>query len=133
MHESSIPRTNSFGARLALIRWQMGWNMKEAALACGFSQQSWRGWELQGHDPRGFAEVAERIAERTGIDEYWILTGKERPAGGPAGGPGESSPKTDSVSKSQPLDYKVGDSAAGNVLPLRPVKRIEDAPWEIAA
>lgn len=133
MHESFVPRTNSFGARLALIRWQMGWNMKEAALACGFSQQSWRGWELQGHDPRGFAEVAERIAERTGIDEYWILTGKERPAGGPTGGPGESSPKSDSVSKSQPLDYKVGDSASDNVLPLRPLKRTEDGPLEIAA
>ncbi|WP_354187842.1 helix-turn-helix transcriptional regulator [Arthrobacter sp. UYCu712] len=104
MHESFVPRTNSFGARLALIRWQMGWNMKEAALACGFSQQSWRGWELQGHDPRGFAEVAERISERTGIDEYWILTGKEQSAGPGGPGEGESSPKIEQVSKSQPLD-----------------------------
>jgi hypothetical protein len=103
MHESFVPRTNSFGARLALIRWHMGWNMKEAALACGFSQQSWRGWELLGHDPRGFAEVAERISERTGIDEYWILTGKEQPAGGPTG-PGESAPKLEAVSNSRPLD-----------------------------
>ena len=102
MHESFVPRTNSFGARLALIRWQMGWNMKEAALACGFSQQSWRGWELQGHDPRGFAEVAERIAKRTGIDEYWILTGKELSTG--PGGPGETSPKLEQVSKPRPLD-----------------------------
>ncbi len=109
MHESSVPRTNSFGARLALVRWQMGWNMKEAALACGFSQQSWRGWELQGHDPRGFADVVARISERTGIDEYWLLTGKELPTG--PGGPSDVAPKADLVSESAPLDYKVGDSA----------------------
>jgi len=105
-----VPRTNSFGARLALIRWQMGWNMKEAALACGFSQQSWRGWELQGHDPRGFAEVAERIADRTGVDEYWILTGKESAGPSDPDG-GELHPKSKAVSNHEPLDYKVGVSA----------------------
>ncbi len=93
MQGKFVPRTNSFGARLALIRWQMGWNMKEAALACGFSQQSWRGWELQGHDPRGFASVAERIAERTGVDEYWILTGKAPDDPQPTGGEGPPKPR----------------------------------------
>ena len=93
MHESWVPSTSSFGARLALIRWRMGWNMKEAALACGFSQQSWRGWELSGRDPRGFLDVARRISERTGVDEYWILTGKEIAPhpNGPDGG--NSAPK----------------------------------------
>lgn len=93
MQESWVPTTSSFGARLALIRWKMGWNMKEAALACGFSQQSWRGWELRGSDPRGFADVARKISERTGVDEYWILTGRElapHPSG-PDGG--NSAPK----------------------------------------
>lgn len=87
MHESWVPKTDAFGARLALIRWKMGWNMKEAALACGFSQQSWRGWELQGYDPRGLQRVAEQIAARTGVDDYWIMTGRERmPSGnGPHG------------------------------------------------
>lgn len=75
--------------------------MKEAALACGFSQQSWRGWEVGGHDPRGFSDVAERIADRTGIDEFWILTGKD-PDPQP-GGPDEGK-KADSVSESKPLD-----------------------------
>lgn len=103
IHGKFVPRTNTFGARLALIRWQMGWNMKEAALACGFSQQSWRGWELQGHDPRGFADVAERIAERTGVDEYWILTGKEPAAPTDPDG-GVPNPKSKAVSNHGPLD-----------------------------
>lgn len=111
IHGKFVPRTNTFGARLALIRWQMGWNMKEAALACGFSQQSWRGWELQGHDPRGFADVAERIAERTGVDEYWILTGKEPATPTDPDDGGISTPKLKPVSEREPLDYKVGVSA----------------------
>jgi transcriptional regulator with XRE-family HTH domain len=127
-----VPRTNSFGARLALIRWQMGWNMKEAALACGFSQQSWRGWELQGHDPRGFAEVAERIAERTGVDEYWILTVKEPAAPSDPDG-GQRSPKLEPVSERKPLDYKVGVSAEVLAFPSRRPHHVEDAPLRIAA
>lgn len=99
MHEDWVPDTSSFGARLALIRQRLGWNMKEAALACGFSQQSWRGWELRGSDPRGFADVARKISERTGVNEYWIMTGRQlepRPSG-PGGGlsvvGGNSAPK----------------------------------------
>lgn len=135
IHGKFVPRTNTFGARLALIRWQMGWNMKEAALACGFSQQSWRGWELQGHDPRGFAEVAERIAQATGVDEYWILTGKE-PADPTDPDGGERTPKLKPVSERKPLDYKVGDSAEeeSNVYELPfPRRHVADFPLEVAA
>lgn len=130
MHGKFVPRTSSFGARLALIRWQMGWNMKEAALACGFSQQSWRGWEVGGHDPRGFSDVAERIADRTGIDEFWILTGKD-PDPQP-GGPDEGK-KADSVSESKPLDYKVGGSAEVVPFPTRWTHTPEERPLEVAA
>ncbi|WP_143588469.1 helix-turn-helix domain-containing protein [Tersicoccus sp. Bi-70] len=75
--EMWIPTTETFAARLALIRWRMGWNMKEAALACGFPQQVWRGWELHNRSPRHFAEIAQQISERTGVDDYWIMTGKQ--------------------------------------------------------
>lgn len=75
LQRGDIPDAAEFGARLALIRWAMGWNMKEAALQCGFSQQSWRGWEVQGRSPRGMTEVAKRISDRTGVEECWILTG----------------------------------------------------------
>ena len=83
-----VPRVDSLGARLALVRHTMGWNIKEAALACGLPQGSWREWELNGRDPRGLERAAARISERTGCDEYWLMTGKTNgphPAG-PDGG-----------------------------------------------
>ena len=73
-----FPTVDAFGARLALIRWQMGWNQNEAAFACRLPQASWREWELSHREPRAFVAVAEKIAEATGIDDYWILTGHER-------------------------------------------------------
>lgn len=83
-----VPDTSTFGARLALVRQRMGWNLKEAALACGLPQASWREWELKGRDPRGIQTIVEKIAERTGVDDYWLLTGKTTPKGGPDGGGG---------------------------------------------
>jgi hypothetical protein len=83
-----VPRVDSLGARLALVRHKMGWNIKEAALACGLPPGSWREWELHGRDPRGLERAAARISERTGCDEYWLMTGKTNgphPAG-PNGG-----------------------------------------------
>lgn len=74
-----MPLGDSFAARLAMIRHEMGWNLKEAALACGFPPGSWREWELRGRDPRGLVEIAERIAERTGVDHYWLMTGRVSP------------------------------------------------------
>lgn len=59
----------------------MKWNQKEAAAACGISQASWRGWESEGRDPRNLIEVVEKICAATNVDEYWMLTGKERVAG----------------------------------------------------
>ena len=99
--ETWIPRTDDFGARLALVRWKMGWNLKEAALACGLSPQSWREWEMQGRAPRNQVEVSEKISERTGVDDYWILTGRD-PGGRPDG------------PNARPSDYKAV------VYPLRP-------------
>lgn len=85
--ENIIPTTESFGARLALIRWQMGWNLKEAALACNLRQQSWREWEIHGRRPHDLDKVAAQISARTGVDDYWIMTGKEKhPSGDPQGG-----------------------------------------------
>lgn len=97
-----VPTTGTFGARLALLRHEMRWNLKEAALACGVPQASWREWELKGRDPRGLQEIVAKIAERTGVDDYWLLTGKYLPSGGPSGGapsapiPDGGSPLSDS-------------------------------------
>lgn len=75
--EHWIPSDATFGARLALIRQQMGWgNLKEAALACGLPQESWRSWERDNRTPRDYSVVCKKIAERTGCDLFWLLTGE---------------------------------------------------------
>lgn len=70
---SWIPR-DTFGARLALVRQHMAWNVKEAALACGISAANWRKWE-HGRNPQKLHEAASLIAERTGCDYRWLVMG----------------------------------------------------------
>lgn len=69
------PDAAAFGARLALIRWQLNYNMKEAALACGVPPASWRSWEVDGGMPRDQVATCTLIAERTGCDRIWLLAG----------------------------------------------------------
>lgn len=78
-----VPSTHSFATRLVLIRHQMGWNLKEAALACGVPAGSWREWELSGRRPRDFEGVCKQIAARTQCDLIWLMVGDPNP-GGPA-------------------------------------------------
>jgi len=77
-----VPDLGSYGARLALVRQHMGWNMKEAARECGLPQNSWLGWESTGHNPRDFVRVSEAISKRTGVDLVWLMTGRTSPNGG---------------------------------------------------
>lgn len=77
-----IPDDSSFAARLALIRWQKRWNQKEAALACGYPYSTWRKWE-DGARPHDIVAAAAQIADRTGADEYWLLTGRRHNGSGP--------------------------------------------------
>ena len=76
---SWIPSTRTFGARLALVRWQMGWNVKEAAEACGLKESNWRGWELDGRMPQKLNDVAGAIAMATGANKYWLMDGEKQP------------------------------------------------------
>ncbi len=78
-----MPRDREFGMRLAMIRNVMQWNAKEAAAECGVPQASWRDWELGKTRPRDILTVAKKIAERTGVDYYWVLEGHPAPMGGP--------------------------------------------------
>jgi transcriptional regulator with XRE-family HTH domain len=68
---------SSFGARLALIRQRMDWNLKEAALACNVPAQSWTNWERKDTDPRALLAVVRQISDRTGCDYLWLLAGPE--------------------------------------------------------
>jgi DNA-binding XRE family transcriptional regulator len=62
----------TFPARLAVVRNRMGWNAKEAALACGLPAQSWRNWEA-GTRPHDYIQVCEKIAARTGANLEWLV------------------------------------------------------------
>lgn len=112
-----IPDDTDFGARLAMVRWRMGWNIKEAAAACGVPAASWRLWELGGAQPRKLMVVGRQISSRTGVSLAWLLDGREmlgaqtpysdrltdRPRAGrppnrrngPSGGPGRSMSSSD--------------------------------------
>ena len=119
-----IPRDDTFGARLALVRQRFGWNLKEASLACGLPQNAWLEWESKGRVPRNFAQVAEQISDATGADDYWLMTGRTREdlPSGPNGGP---SPLSDS-NRRPPL-YIVGGSGLDNAeWPAAPEK-LKDA------
>jgi hypothetical protein len=70
-----VPATESFGVRLVLVRHQMSWNAKEAALACGIAAQNWREWEQSGRRPRDYEGICKQIADRTKCDLMWLMTG----------------------------------------------------------
>lgn len=67
----------TFAAKLAIVRNEMGWNIKEAARACGIKPQSWRGWEIERRVPHDQLAVAKKIADATGVDLQWLLFGDQ--------------------------------------------------------
>jgi transcriptional regulator with XRE-family HTH domain len=73
-----VPDVSQFSSRLAILRHAMGWNGKEAALACKVAAQSWREWE-DGRHPRDYEGACHKIADRTGCDYIWLMTGFIRP------------------------------------------------------
>ncbi len=73
-----VPTVEDFGARLALVRHRMGWNVKEAARECGMPAASWRFWEVDGGQPRNIITIAMTIATRTGCDYLWLVHGPDR-------------------------------------------------------
>lgn len=90
--EPWVPDSGTFGARLALVRQRMRWNIKESAMACGISAGSWREWELAGRLPRNLDEVCTRIAISTGCNDFWLMTGRITPTAPNGGGQGAAVP-----------------------------------------
>jgi hypothetical protein len=76
-----VPAIDSFEVRLVLVRHQMGWNAKQAAVACGIKPQSWREWEMFRRRPRDYEAVCRLIAGRTGCDLVWLMCGQTPPGG----------------------------------------------------
>lgn len=71
-----VPDLTAFSTRLAVVRNRMGWNAKEAALACGLPASSWRNWEA-GKRPHDLAMVCNTISRRTGVPATWLAFGPE--------------------------------------------------------
>lgn len=67
---------STFGSRLAQIRQAKGWNVKQAAEACGVPDQSWHNWE-DGRSPRDLQAVAQKIAKAVPCHYVWLMTGVE--------------------------------------------------------
>ena len=74
LKKNRIPTDATFAARLALVRNDMQWNLKEAAIECGFQMNAWANWEA-GRQPRSYQDVCEQISKRTGIDLVWLMMG----------------------------------------------------------
>lgn len=109
----------SLADRLRKIRRDTGYSQDEFADKLGTNPNAYRAWESGRNHPRDIVALAKRIEMLTGVPAQWTLgLADDQPSGGP-GNP----KKADSVSKSQPLDYKVGDSdeeESSNVIPLTP-------------
>lgn len=72
---SWVASDDTFGARLALIRQKMGWNIAKAARECGLDGESWRLWEQAGREPSRLITICMAIATRTGCDYMWLVHG----------------------------------------------------------
>lgn len=113
-----MPDDSTFGARLALVRQRMGWNVKEASLACGVPQASWREWEFSARRPRELQDVCEQIAKRTGCDDIWLMTGRNQPRDGGDGG-GGSTLQAPTADKSSCCDTRgLRGAAALRLMPI---------------
>jgi transcriptional regulator with XRE-family HTH domain len=79
---------DTFEARLMLARLHAGrLSIREAAERCGFTNESWSGWE-RGRQPHNKMEVVEAISEGLGIDRDWLSWG------GPLAQPERRGPRT---------------------------------------
>jgi transcriptional regulator with XRE-family HTH domain len=72
--EGEIP-PDAFRVRIAMVRAMRGWNVKQAAEACGLSPENWRMWEKTGRRPQDYETVCRRIAEGSGFSKSWISSG----------------------------------------------------------
>jgi transcriptional regulator with XRE-family HTH domain len=73
-----IPTDATFGARLALVRQKLGWNVKEAAQKCGLPAENWRRWERDGIEPKRLVTISMTIAPVVGCDFLWLVHGPNR-------------------------------------------------------
>lgn len=74
-----VPDDSTFGARLAMIRFQKGWG---GAVVAGdrtnVRPETWRAWENgTNKNPRNYEEIVAKIARKSGCDAGWLYGGRE--------------------------------------------------------
>jgi transcriptional regulator with XRE-family HTH domain len=135
--EKWVPKL-TFSARLALVRHDMGWNIKEAAVECDVRPQSWRGWEIERRLPHDIRQVCRKIATRTGVDYHWLLDGADEHREQPSNADTLRNPQRavrlrqmavwgmgSALGSARPIDTRpsgrpwMGDSGPGMVRPAR--------------
>lgn len=65
---------NSFGARLRMVRRELGLSVEDVADVCGLSASTWSYWERGGH-PQKMNETVDKITQATGVDRDWLMWG----------------------------------------------------------
>lgn len=107
--------SDTFGARLALLRRQLRLTTEEIADLCGLNRGTWQTWE-KGASPRNMNAVVAAISLATGVDKDWLMWGG--PLGsGPPHGPGL--PRLDSDQQPPGLRRPLRSVTSGS--PFRPI------------
>lgn len=122
--------TSTFRARLALVRNQMEWNIKEAARECGLTGATWRLWELEGALPRDIVTVSKKISTRTGCDFLWLVHGPDQGGGNLPPGSSEPTPQPARAPLAPHVVVTVGDPQPDpqNARPPRAVRAVRTHP-----
>lgn len=113
---------STFGARLALVRQRMQWNIKEAARECGIPAASWGTWE-SGAMPRRYTEMCRLIANRTGCDYGWLLDGPRLSGGMQGTSPNDGSAVINRSASSAPVTSPIRQKPSGVPRPGSPKRR----------
>jgi len=66
--------TDTLGARLLVLRHEMGWSQREAVEATGVPYGTWQGMEM-GRGTRNVDRHVAAIALATGYDREWLMWG----------------------------------------------------------
>lgn len=129
-HEAmGIPQW-TLGDRLRKVRTLAGLNQEDFAAKLDVTASAYSHWESDRTTPRNVVAIAQRIELLLGTPASWTL-GLVESVPSP-GGPGGLK-KVSSVSERQPLDYKVGSSAAIFKFRSRPDRSLETSPLRIAS
>jgi transcriptional regulator with XRE-family HTH domain len=71
--EGKVP-ADTLGARLELLRRELGWSQRKAAEITGVPFGTWQGME-SGRETRGLDRHVAAIVATTGYDRDWLMWG----------------------------------------------------------